>query len=61
MSTTQNKRIAKLKKQVERAESKGNFNSVFHTLLKRETKKEPVESVNSRNAAKRRVEVEKDG
>ena len=57
----QSKRIEKLKKQVERAESKGNFNSVFHTLLKRETKKQPVESVISRNANKKRVEDEEDG
>lgn len=35
-----NKRIEKLKKNAERAESKGNKDSVFHVLLAREAGKQ---------------------
>jgi hypothetical protein len=47
------RRIAKLRKSVQKAESKGNFDSVHHEMLRRELAKtpkaKPVESVISQN------------
>ena len=57
MSTEQNRRIEKLKKQVERAESKGNMDSAHHEMLRRElAKNKPVEGVTPRKARKGIVE-----
>lgn len=63
MSPMQNdKVIEKLKKQVARAESKGNFNSAHHRVLARYLKaRKPVERVTARNAKRGAMEEPTNG
>ena len=56
----QNKIIEKLRKQVARAESKGNFNSAHHRVLA-SYEANPAEGVSPQKRRTRRKEIVKDG
>ena len=61
MSHYRNRIIEKLKRQVKRAEEKGNFNSAHHQVLAGYLQGQPVEGVTPRNTRRGDKEAVKNG